>query len=64
MPTSSGGQSHALLDAVLAHTAHAQKCRRRAAGKATHRSTLCTRTRRMHKSGDVERRVEPRTDRR
>eukprot|EP00965_Chrysotila_dentata_P111913 3701184-Pleurochrysis_carterae.AAC.1 len=40
VPTSSGGQSHAPLDAVNAHKAQAQKCRRRAAGRATHRSTL------------------------
>eukprot|EP00965_Chrysotila_dentata_P028655 952175-Pleurochrysis_carterae.AAC.1 len=40
---------------------HAQKCRRRAAGRATHRSMLCMRTRRMHNSADVEGRAEPRT---
>eukprot|EP00965_Chrysotila_dentata_P167424 5528419-Pleurochrysis_carterae.AAC.1 len=39
VPTSSGGQSHALLDAVHAHKAHARKCRRRAVGRATRRST-------------------------
>eukprot|EP00965_Chrysotila_dentata_P116658 3856367-Pleurochrysis_carterae.AAC.1 len=47
-----------------AHKAHAHKCRRRAAGKAMHRSTLRMRARRMRKSADVERRAEPRTARR
>eukprot|EP00965_Chrysotila_dentata_P167270 5522744-Pleurochrysis_carterae.AAC.1 len=61
---SSGGQSHAPLDDVHAHEAHAHKCRRRAAGRAEHHSTLCTRTRRLHKSADVERRAEPRPARR
>eukprot|EP00965_Chrysotila_dentata_P101558 3352532-Pleurochrysis_carterae.AAC.1 len=39
VPTSSGGQSHAPLDAVHAHRAHTQRCRCRAAGRAAHRST-------------------------
>eukprot|EP00965_Chrysotila_dentata_P071666 2367724-Pleurochrysis_carterae.AAC.1 len=39
VPTASGGQSHPPLDAVHAHKAHAHKCRRQAAGRATHRST-------------------------
>eukprot|EP00965_Chrysotila_dentata_P161940 5348385-Pleurochrysis_carterae.AAC.1 len=64
VPTSSGGRSHASFDAVHAHKAHAQRCRRRAAGRATHRSTLCKRTRRMHKGADVERRAEPHIARR
>eukprot|EP00965_Chrysotila_dentata_P077024 2543498-Pleurochrysis_carterae.AAC.1 len=46
VPTSSGRQSHAPLDAVHAYRAYAQKCHRRAAGRATHRTTLCMRTRR------------------
>eukprot|EP00965_Chrysotila_dentata_P070489 2329479-Pleurochrysis_carterae.AAC.1 len=61
---SSGGRSHAPLDAAHAHRAHAQKCRRRAAGRATHRSTRCMRARCMHISADVERQAEPRTARR
>eukprot|EP00965_Chrysotila_dentata_P120718 3992327-Pleurochrysis_carterae.AAC.1 len=39
VPTSSGGQSNAPLDAMHAHKAHAEKCRNRAAGGATRRST-------------------------